>query len=182
MSQVRDTRVTRRYARALVGAASRAGAIDALEHDLDALMQFWRSTPALQRALVSPLLPADRKRAITDQVLLGFHPLTRSFVHLLIEKRREEILPDVHVEVASILDERRGVLRAEATVAAPLDEPDRQALVAGLERHTGKRIALTVGVDPGLFGGVLVRMQDTVIDGSVRGAIEQLREHMLREA
>jgi F-type H+-transporting ATPase subunit delta len=142
----------------------------------------WDTTPALSRSLESPLIPADKKHAIIDQIFgKEADPLTRSFLHLLITKRREDILRTVEEEFQVLSDQARGLIRAEATVAAPLSEADRAALVDGLKTRTGKQIELDVRVDPVILGGVVVRMQDTVIDGSVRGALERLREQMLLE-
>jgi F-type H+-transporting ATPase subunit delta len=177
-----DNRVARRYAGALFGAARRAARLDAVQRDLDTLAALWQQTPALRQMMESPLIPGERKFALVEQIFgTEIDSLTRSFLRLLIEKRREEILEEAQVEFRRRADAERGLLRAQATVAAPLDEGQRAALIAGLQQRTGKQVELDVGLDPGILGGVVVRMQDTVIDGSVRGALERLRERMLLE-
>jgi F-type H+-transporting ATPase subunit delta len=182
LSRVADVKVARRYAGALFNAAQKLGRVDAVQTDLQMLVLLWNTTPALSRSLESPLIPGDRKHAVVDELFgKDTDPLTRSFLHLLISKRREDILRTVEAEFRILSDEARGLIRAEATVAAPLSDPDRAALVEGLKTRTGKQIELEVRVDPVVLGGVVVRMQDTVIDGSVRGALERLREQMLLE-
>lgn len=180
MSQRVDSRVTKRYASALFSAAQKMGAVDTVQQDLDTLAQLWQDTPALRRAMESPLVPDDKKLALVDKLFAKeVGPLTRSFLAVLIEKDRENILVDAQQEFRKQADAARGLLRAQAVVAAPLDSGQQDQLVAGLQQRTGKKIALDVTVDPGILGGVVVRLQDTVIDGSVRGSLERIREQML---
>ena len=182
MSRVADVKVARRYAGALFNAAQKLGRVQAVQNDLDQLVLLWDTTPSLSRSLESPLVPGEKKHAIVDQVFgKDADPLTCSFLHLLISKRREDILRTVEEEFQILSDQARGLVRAEATVATPLSEADRAALVQGLQTRTGKEIELDVRVEPAILGGVVVRMHDTVIDGSVRGALERLREQMLLE-
>ena len=183
MSNGVDVRVVRRYAGALFGAAQQTGALDAVSRDLDVLHGLWQQVPALSHAMESPLLPAERKRALVSETLgADLHPLTRTFLYLLIDKRRADALTGVRDEFGRLADDARGIVRATATVALPLADRDRDALVAALAERTGKSVVLDVEVDGAVLGGVSVRMQDTVLDGSLRGAFERLREQMLRES
>jgi F-type H+-transporting ATPase subunit delta len=180
VSQAVDSRVTRRYASALFSAAQKTGMVDAVQNELDMLAGHWETTPQLRQAMESPLLPDDKKLSILDKLFgTEISPLTKSFLRVLVEKDREDILVDVQRQFRQQADAARGLLRAKALVAAPLDPNQEKALVAGLQDRTGKTIALEVAVDPGILGGVVVRMEDTIIDGSVRGSLERLREQML---
>lgn len=183
MSRVVDRKVAKRYASALFTAARKTGKLDSVEADLATLEKLWSEIPALRQALESPLVPSDRKQEIVDKSLAsGLDPLTRSFLHLLIEKRRVEILLTVREEFDRQADEARGLLRAHAVVAFEMDDVQRAALVSALEKRTGKLVELTVDVDTAVIGGAVVRMGDKIIDGSVRGSLERLREQMLRES
>lgn len=182
MSQLGDTKVARRYASALFNAARKLGSTDVVQRDLDTLVMLWNQTPALEKAMESPLIPSERKQAILEELFSGeFDTLTRSFLRLLVEKQRENLLRIVQEEYRRQADDAHGLIRAQATVALPLDDAQKQSIVAGLQQRTGKQIELSVNVDPGILGGVVVRMHDTVIDGSVRGSLERLREKMLLE-
>lgn len=183
MINASDPKVARRYAGALFAAARQLGVLDAVGADLDTLHGIWEQAPALPRAMESPLLPAARKRALLDQTVgPSVHELTRTFLYLLVDKRRVDGLLAVREEYARLADEDQGTLRATATVAAALSDAEREALVAALGARTGKTVLLDVEVDPAVLGGVSVRMQDTVLDGSLRGGFERLRERMLRES
>jgi F-type H+-transporting ATPase subunit delta len=182
VSRVVDHKGARRYASALFAAASRAGKTDRVEEDLRSLRTLWESSPRIPEALESPLVPADRKVEVIDKVLAReLDSLTAEFLRLLVHKRREQILLAVDEEYRLRLDDARGLVRAQAVVAVPIDDTQRSGLVSGLSQRTGKQIELSIDVDPGIIGGVVVRLGDTVIDGSVRGALERLREQMLTE-
>lgn len=182
MSLAADPKVARRYAAALFSAARKLGKADAVQRDLSMLADLWKLTPALRRTMESPLVPGERKHTLLNDLFArDINPLTMSFLRLLVEKRREEILLRVEEEVRRLSDEANNLLRVQATVAVSIDDAQRNALIDSLERRTGKRVILSMHVEPAILGGVVVRMQDTVIDGSVRGALESLREQMLRE-
>lgn len=183
MSASVDTKAARRYASALFNASRAAGNTEAIQADLALLIGCWNRTPAFRRTLESPRIAAERKQALVATVFhQAIDPLTAIFLRLLIEKRREALLPAIQAIFGELADELRGLVRATAVVAAPLSDADRLNLLEGLRRRTGKEIDLAVVVNPELIGGAIVRLGDTVIDGSVRGALERLREAMLRES
>ena len=182
MSRVTHAKVAKRYARALFNAAQKTGKTDAVRRDLATFESLWTQVPDLRRALESPLVPADKKRSIIDQAFAkDVDNLSRQFLHLLVDKRREEILPIVGEEFVQLSDAAQNLVRAFATVAAPLDDVQRAAMIESLERRTGKTVELQVSVNPAIIGGAVIRLQDTVIDGSVRGTLERIREEMLHE-
>jgi F-type H+-transporting ATPase subunit delta len=179
----RDIRAAKRYATALFEAAQKNGAIDDVERDIDSVLGLMHETPALRQLWESPLVPAGRKRDVVSRILgESLHPLTLSFLRLLVDKRREEVLESVQLELRLLADRARHLLRAEATFAIDPTPQERDALQRSLQDRTGENIQLTVHVDPEILGGVIVRMQDTIIDGSVRGTLERLREQLLQEA
>lgn len=179
----RDIRAAKRYATALFEAAQKIGALDAVEKDLSSVIELMGHTPALRGMWESPLVPAGRKRDIIGKVLgKSLHPLTLAFLRLLVDKRREEVLDPVQFELRLLSDRANHLLRADAVFAVTPSSEERAALQHSLQERTGEQVQLTVEVDPDILGGVIVRMQDTIIDGSVRGALERLREQLLQEA
>lgn len=181
MSDVANVKVARRYAGALFGAAKKLELSQVVQADLIALADIWRRTPDLRRVLESPIIAASKKQDLVKRLFgSDISPLTTSFLNLLITKGREEILGTVNHEYQRLADDSNGLIRAQASVALPLDDVQREALIAGLKQRTGKNVELAIVVDPYVLGGVLVKMNDIVIDGSVRGALEKLRERMLR--
>ncbi|HZT43080.1 MAG TPA: ATP synthase F1 subunit delta [Chthonomonadaceae bacterium] len=178
-----DVRAASRYAMALFDIAQKQGKLEAIERDLNAVIDLMRLTPVLQKVWESPLLPPDRKNRILGDVLgESFDPLTLTFLRLLVDKQRESILEGVQREVRRLADAARHLVRAEAIFAVAPTTEEKAALIRSLEERTGESVDLTVHVDPAILGGVVVRMQDTLIDGSVRGTLERLREQLLQEA
>jgi F-type H+-transporting ATPase subunit delta len=180
---VKDLRAARRYATALFASAQKQGKLDAVEKDMTAILDLMQQTQALRQMWESPLVPAGRKRELLRTLLeKEIDPLTLSFLRLLVDKRREDILDQVDFEPRQQADAARHVVRAEATFAVPPTPDEEKSLVRSLEQRTGEKVLMTVEINPDILGGVIVKMQDTIIDGSVRGSLEQMREQLLQEA
>lgn len=179
----KDTRAAKRYATALFETAQRQGKLDSVEKDFDALIGLLHENQAFRQMWESPLIPAGRKRELlADLLKSSIDILTLSFLRLLVDKRREEILETVDFELRQQADSARHLVRAEATFAVEPTTQEKTSLKDSLEKRTGEHVLLTVEVDPAILGGVVVKMQDTIIDGSVRGTLERLREQLLQEA
>lgn len=172
-----STTVARRYAAALFATAVQGERVDAIEQDLAAVENAIRQAPRLLETLRNPLVPAERKQRIVDQLFAdSLDETSIRFLHLLIEKRRSEVLPYVHNLYVEMANEYRGILPAFVTSAVPLTADEEKALMARLQELSGRRILLHKEVKPELIGGVRVRLGDTVIDGTVVGYLRRLRE------
>jgi len=182
MTGLGEARIARRYATALFGVARKLGTAEAVQHDLDAIVEARRESPALTRVLESPLVSASEKHAMLDRALAGVDDVTRAFIHLLVNKRRTDVLPAIYEEYVRCADEAAGVARAYVTTAAPLSGPLCDELSEALTRHLGRPVQMHFHVEPALLGGVSVRVGDMVWDGSVRGALETMREQILAES
>ena len=179
----RDLRASRRYATALFISAQKQSKLDVMERDLLTISTLMQQTPALQQLWESKVVPAGRKRDLISR-LLGdsVDTLTLSFLRLLVDKRREDILPVVQMEMRSLTDAARHLVRAEAIFAIAPTAEEQSSLRKSLQQRTGENVDLTIHVDSSILGGVIVRMHDTIIDGSVRGTLERLREQLQQEA
>jgi len=175
--------VVRRYARALFDTANRSGAVDQVETDLRSLDEIFRSVPRLLRALRAPTASSARKRALLESAFSGrVTPLTQRFMALAVDRGREDILGDIYPEFQRMANELRNILPVEVTAATELTQGERDALGASLAQRTGKRIVLQVSVDPSIKGGLIIRMGDTILDGSVRTRLAQLRDRLMTGA
>ncbi|GBD00319.1 ATP synthase subunit delta [bacterium HR18] len=173
--------VARRYARALFEEARAQALAPAIDADLQQLSELLTASRELARIFESPVIPRDKKQKILERLLAGrVHPLTWRFLMLLIAKEREHLLPDVVRAYQVLQDEAQGIVEAHVRTAFPLDEAGAAPLQERLERLTGKRVRLRLTYDPGLIGGLVVRIGDTVYDGSVRHQLAILRERLRR--
>lgn len=174
-----STVVARRYAEALFAAALAADRVESVQRDLAMLRELVRSTPPLLAAMSNPLIPAERKESILEQLFAHrIEPVSLRFLHLLVRKQRIGILPLVHDLYVEMANEHRGVLPALVSTAMPLADEEEQALADRLTAMTGKQVVLHIEVQPSLIGGLRVRVGDTVLDGTVVGYLRQLRERL----
>jgi len=177
---MREERVAKRYARALFNAAVHRQAVDEVNEALQQLLNTLNEQPPLRTLLLNPLIPRERKQQMVQEAIARHtHPLLASLLSVLVDKRRERLLPQVAREYVELRDEHVGILRVQAMTAYPLDSDQEQALVRSLERRTSKTVVLQTQVDPSLIGGIVVRIGDTIIDGSVRGQLLRLRQYLL---
>lgn len=166
----------RRYAEAAFQLATRDDSIELWRRELE---QAAAATDGqLMAILANPALPLDQRLDAANRVLAGLSLPVRNIVGLLVRRRRIEQLPRVVAEFVRLDDRRQGITHASATSSAPLTDLEVKALTARLEQMSGGRIELTTDVDEDLLGGLIVRVGDRLIDGSVRGRLERLRQQL----
>ncbi len=137
------------------------------------------SVPLLERTLSDPGLPAEERRSIVSDILgQVLSPVTLGLLDLLIDENRVGVVGAIADTYCRLLDEDRGVVRARVTSAVELSRDDIEALRAGLAEKLGGHIVIEKEVDPGILGGLIVQVGDTVLDGSVAGRLRRLREEL----
>lgn len=172
----------RRYAEAAFGVAMRDGTLDSWRAELDLAGGIVGDERSLE-VLANPAIPADRRATVLSE-LLGkrVSQPVQNLIQLMLRRGRIEDLPRVAAEFRRLDDDRQGIIHATATSALELTPDEVRALTAKLEQSTGGRIALDVHVDPSLLGGLIVRVGDSLIDGSVQGRLERLRTQLVSGA
>jgi F-type H+-transporting ATPase subunit delta len=177
---VAEETVARRYAAALMNQALASGSLDTVSKELGGVATTLEGSPLLGAFLANPLVVRERKKAIMAQVFeKEVGKATMGFLSLLVDKRRIDSFAEVKTEFDRLVRAHKSIVSASATSAVPLTAAQVKALEKALEARTGKDIELTTSVDPSLMGGVLVRIGDTVLDGTVRGKLDRLREQLL---
>jgi len=175
-----EPRIARRYVTALFNAASKAGLIDRVESDLGLVSYTFESLPELFESIVSPVVPNKTKREIVRSIFEGkAEAITLDYLYLLIDKHREEAISQTEEIYILLANEARGMTTADVTTAIELDKTLETALAAKLSAITGKKVSLNLAVDPAIIGGVVVKIGDRVIDGSIKGQLAALREMLL---
>ena len=179
--------VNTRYANALADVVTAGGSPISPPDAVSELRAFEAALAAsteLQNALVTPAVPAGRKRAVVGRIaeILKLSRISRNFLYVLIDHRRIAALSGIIDSFELIVDERLGFARAEVAAAREMTEPQRAALTSVLERLTGRRIRSRFAVDESLIGGVVARIGSTVYDGSVRGQLASLGRRLDAES
>ncbi|NJD28722.1 MAG: F0F1 ATP synthase subunit delta [Chloroflexi bacterium] len=175
----RRTSAARRYAEAAFQLADRDDALDAWGDGL-ALAARLLSDERVLRIVDSPARPYRSRLDLIEDLLRSRVPEgVLKLAALLAQKGRIERLPEVVAEYRRLLDRRRGVVEARVTSAAPLTADETEQVRDWITRLTGQAVDLQLGVDEDLIGGLTVRVGDTLLDASVRGRLERLRNQLI---
>ncbi len=175
----RATTAARRYAEAAFEIALRDGTLDAWGDDLrlaaDVVLQ-----PDVERVVDSPAIPFAARREILTRLLGSrLSPPAFNMILLLAQRGRLASVPTVAAEYKRLVDREHGVVRATVSSAIPLEPAELEAIGARVREITGARAEIVTVADPSLIGGLTVRIGDRLIDASVRGRLERLRDRIV---
>ena len=172
--------LVRGYAEALFAIAEAEGVLDTVEDELFRFARALDQQDELRSALTDLALPAERKEAVLNEILGdAANEHTLNLLRFIVSSGRARDLSAIVDRVVELASERREREVAEVRTAVELTDRQRERLVAALERATGKRIDLRILVDPSVIGGVVARVGDQVLDGSLRRRLELAREHVI---
>lgn len=172
--------IAKRYATALLELGAETGQLNALVDELGRAAQTYETSQDLRGVFDDPLLAPAAKRAILAEVAdkIGASQTTKNALSLLLDRRRIKALPAIASRLREMADQKRGLLRAEVLTAMPLSEEYFEKLQRELERISGQKVALDRKIDDTLICGVIVRVGDTVYDGSLVARLKQMKETM----
>ena len=168
----------RRYARAAFELALERG--QRLEDWLADLESFAAvaADPRIHTTLVSPKLSFAHKRSMVDQAITGLDPLRQNFLLLLIDRKRVDLLEPIRREFRAMMLEHQGVAEATVTTAVPISDAEATRIGDMLGRMVGRKVIVQRQVDPSIVGGLVARVGDTLINGSVAARLQALREQL----
>ncbi len=169
-----------RYATALLELAEERRQLDAVAGELEALKRMLSESADLARLIRSPALAREERARAMQAVAerAGFSDLTRNFIGVAARHGRLFALPAIVDHFLAVLAARRGEVTAEVTAAHPLDAEQLQALEAALGRAAGGRVAIDLKIDPGILGGLVVRLGSRLFDSSVGSRLRRLELSM----
>jgi F-type H+-transporting ATPase subunit delta len=177
---MKNTRVARRYAMALMTAAEQHKNVDGTAKDLELIGKTLRDSREFRLFVASPIVSRGKKRAVFNEVVgqrVGQE--TIRFVNLLISKSREAILLDLIEQFKELHDEKLGIVNVEVRTVVDLGYAQEKDLRVQLERITGKKARLQFVIDKTIKGGLIVRIGDRVFDASVSHQLERMREQFI---
>ena len=169
--------VSLQYANALADIAMQQGAAEPVTRQLRDFISAYSESPELQNYLDSPAVSPDDKRAVLEKIAarLGASKIVRNFLFVISDHRRSRNLPQIAEAFEDVVRERQGIAEARVFSAVRLSEGQKAELTQSLARITGKTVDPNYFIDPELLGGVLVRVGDTIYDGSLRNRLEEMR-------
>jgi F-type H+-transporting ATPase subunit delta len=167
------------YARALFEVARAEGTLDEVEDELFRFARSYESSDALRNALTDEQIPAGKRQAIVEDLLGGKATATTTqLVSMVVGSGRGRDLPAIIDKLVARASSSKHLELAEVRTAVPLTQDQETRLAAALANATGKQVNLKVVVDPSVLGGIVATIGDTVIDGSVRTRIDQLKSRL----
>lgn len=171
--------VVRRYAVTLLEAADETGATTAVQRDVERLLETVRQSGELAEFLANPLADSQAQANALRELFSGkVAVLTLNFLRLMAVRGRASIIGAVLGNFLDQVAEREGIISAEVRSAVALSEEQCQRLRERLAHRSGRTVRLDVQVDPSLRGGAIVRVGDTVFDGSVNTYLERLQARL----
>jgi F-type H+-transporting ATPase subunit delta len=167
------------YARALFEVARAEGTLDEVEDELFRFARSYESSDALRSALTDEMVPAAKRQAIVEDLLGGkATSTTTQLVSMVVGSGRGRDLPAIIDQLVARASSSKNLAVAEVRSAVPLTDDQQARLAAALANATGKAVNLKTIVDPSIIGGIVATVGDTVIDGSVRTRVEQLKSRL----
>jgi F-type H+-transporting ATPase subunit delta len=173
------TGAAKRYAQAAFDLAKDQGKLDQWEHDLQSLVDVVQN-PEMTVFFENPAVPAEAKQHVIEEVLpRPDQQYSRNFALLLLERDRLSEIPGVLEFYHELMLEDRGIAIAEVTTAIELTPDEQRAIEERLSQILGKTILMRPRVDPSIIGGIVARVGDDLLDGSVATQLTQLKRQMI---
>ena len=167
------------YARGLFELARAEGTLDEVEDELFRFARSFESSDQLRNALTDELVPADKRQGIVESLLGGkATPTTVQLVSLVVGSGRGRDLPAIIDRLVQRASSSKNLEVAEVRSAVALSEDQQDRLKAALANATGKQLNVKVIIDPSVLGGLVATVGDTVIDGTVRARLDQLKSRL----
>jgi F-type H+-transporting ATPase subunit delta len=171
------------YANALADVALAQGAADAALKQLNDVAAAFATSGELRNVLASPAVPREAKHGVIEKIAAraGAGKIIRNFLFVIADHQRTHILPEIVAAFEGVIRQRQGVAEAEISSAVELSAAQKKKFAQTLERITGKKIEAKYSLDPTLLGGAVVRVGDTIYDGSVRSSLNEMRARLAAE-
>jgi F-type H+-transporting ATPase subunit delta len=175
---VRQTILARRYAKALFSLGKQQDNYEAYNEALKAIADLMNESPEVGDSLTNPLYPLEARKKIMAKIasLVKGDTILTAFLDLLVERQRADILPDIAHEMQVMVDHEQNISHGTLISAIELDSGLQEKIQATLEKITGTKVILESQVDPSIIGGIIAKVGDLVVDGSIRTQLNGLKD------
>lgn len=175
---MRQTILARRYAKAIFSLGKEREKLEAYSETLSAIAGLYGESPEIAEALTNPLYPLEARQQAMAKIAesASADEILTSFLNLLVEKKRAGILPDIAEELRIAVDAEQNISHGSVVSAIELDDAVLDKIKATLEKITGNKVTLETTVDPAIIGGIIAKVGDLVLDGSIKTQLTGLKE------
>ncbi len=175
---MKNALLAKRYAKALFAVGQEAGTMDEFATTLNEFAALVGDNPELADALSNPLYPADAREAVMAEIVkaAGIEGMMSNFLNLVAQKRRADTLGDIAETFQIMVDEANNTCQGVVVSATEMDAALEAEVQQTLEKITGKRVAISTQVDESIIGGIIAKVGDLVLDGSIKTQLDELKE------
>jgi F-type H+-transporting ATPase subunit delta len=171
------------YANALADITLAQGAAEPVAKQLHDFGAAYEESAELRTSLASPAVSIEAKHAVIEKIVarLAASKIIRNFLFVLTDHQRTHLIPEIIAAFHEVIRQRQGVAEAEVYSAIELSAAQKKEMAATLARLTRKKIEAKYALDPALLGGAVVRIGDTIYDGSLRSRLNEMRARLAAE-
>jgi F-type H+-transporting ATPase subunit delta len=175
---VKHTIVAKRYAKALFAVGKEEGKLEEFSRSLNTLAAIYAEVPVVLDALTNPLYPMEVRGKVMEHLAstVEADQLMKNFLDLLVQKKRAEALDEIAEQFQNLVDDDQNICRGTVVAATELSEELQARVQSTLEKITGKKVILTSEVEPAIIGGMIAKVGDLVLDGSIKSQLAGLNE------
>jgi F-type H+-transporting ATPase subunit delta len=177
-----NARIARRYAKALLAIGKEDGQAETYQKELADFAKLLKDNQELEHVIVCPLYADEARKNVLKAFIekMGPSKIMASFLSLLFEKGRIQYLTDISLVYERLTDELADIMRADVVSAVELPDEGVEKIKKALSEQTGKQVTIETKVDASLIGGVVTKIGDLVLDGSVKTQLNSLKESLQR--
>lgn len=175
---MKNSILANRYAKALFSVAQEENAFDDYAKSMSEIAAAITTYPEVKDGLTNLMYPVDVRCKVMAHIAeaQGASQIIKNFLDLVIQKKRAAFLPEIAEAFQALIDVQRNVCQGTLITAMPLSSELNEKVQATLEKITGKKVVLTTKVDPAILGGIIAKVGDLVMDGSIRSQLQGLKE------
>ena len=175
---MKNTILANRYAKALFAVAQETDTFDEFAKVLSDVAGVIVGQPEVSDGLTNPLYPVDVRVKVMDHIIgaAGATGVVKNFLTLVVQKKRAEFLPEISEAFQALIDEQRNICQGSVVTATEISADLKDKVQGTLEKITGKTVVLTTKVDPAIVGGIIAKVGDLVLDGSIKSQLQGLKE------
>jgi len=172
-----EERLGYRYAKAVFGLAKEKNLLDDARDDMEVIIQTCNIRD-FDLLLKSPIISSSKKRAVFNRVFGGKFKtqFTPELIKIILRKHREMYLSDIALSFVALYDKEKRIVRGEIISAVPMSKSQVREIVQKIEKQTGNRVLIEERVDPSLIGGFVLKVGDTLLDGSISASLNRVKK------
>lgn len=176
-----ETKISSRYAHSFLEIAIEKGILDKTASDMEMIVEAFKSSRDLRRAVESPVIKSEVKESVLREIFSDkVDSETMNFISFVLSKGRESLLPSIATRFLELKDEHLGIVQADIFSAFDLSPEQKDQLRQRFESSLHKKVILSYQVDKKLLGGFIAKVGDTIYDASVKHQLSLLKKHFIK--